>query len=245
VLGTNGSTLVVTAYTINDGNSGANYDVTLHTAAGTITQKSLTVTGITANNKAWDGNTTATLNLGGAQLVGVVPADIFTVTLSTAGATGTFASSAVGTWTVTIAGLTISGADSGNYSLTQPTTTASITAWTAQGTGFYSPVGVENSIFTPAPGAPPATNPGEAWNSAKGGSTIPLKFNVYAGSVEKTSLSDIASFSRRSSQTAAAASVTTRSTSSRPETPSSATNRSGSRTGRRRGSARTAATARG
>jgi YDG domain/Bacterial Ig-like domain (group 3) len=192
VLGSGNSVLEVTAYTVNDGNGGGNYDVALHTATGTITKKNLTVSGITANNKPWDGNTSATLNVGGAALVGVVPGD--SVTLNTAGAVGTFASSDVGLWSVAVSGLTISGPDSGNYSLTQPATTASITAWNALGYGFYAPVGVANSIFTPAPGTAPLVNPGEAWNTAKGGSTVPLKFNVFAGSVEKTSLADIKSF---------------------------------------------------
>src|SRR6185369_5808855 len=41
---------------------------------------------------------------------------------------GAFASAAVGTSkTVTVSGVTIGGADSGNYSLSQPTTTADIT----------------------------------------------------------------------------------------------------------------------
>ena len=44
VLGTNGSTLIVTGYTVNDGNGGANYTVTSNTAAGTITPAPLTVT---------------------------------------------------------------------------------------------------------------------------------------------------------------------------------------------------------
>ncbi len=40
-----------------------------------------------------------------------------------------FADDSVGTGkTVTVSGLTITGADSGNYTLTQPTTTADITA---------------------------------------------------------------------------------------------------------------------
>jgi hypothetical protein len=91
-----------------------------------ITPKGLTVTGITANNKEYDGNTTATLNTAGATLVGVLPGD--TVTLNTAGATGTFADPNPGTGkVVTVAGLTIGGADAGNYILTQPTTTANIT----------------------------------------------------------------------------------------------------------------------
>ena len=63
--------------------------------------------------------------MSGAALVGVVAGD--TVTLDTSSATGTFATAAVGTGkTVTVAGLTIGGADAGNYTLTQPTTTADI-----------------------------------------------------------------------------------------------------------------------
>jgi hypothetical protein len=46
VLGANGSTLQVQpGYALNDGNSGKNYTVTLHTATGTITAASLTITG--------------------------------------------------------------------------------------------------------------------------------------------------------------------------------------------------------
>ena len=29
------------------------------------------------------------------------------------------------------------------------------------------------------------------WNTVKGGSTVPLKFNLYAGSVKKTNVSDV------------------------------------------------------
>ena len=46
----------------------------------------------------------------------------------------------------------------------------------------------ENATFTAAANGSPAM---DLWNTVKGGSTVPLKFNVYAGSVEKTSLSDI------------------------------------------------------
>jgi hypothetical protein len=187
VLGTNGSTLVVTGYTVSDGNAGGNYGVTTHSATGTIAKKNLTVSGITASNKVFDGSSAATLNLGGAALVGVISPDA--VTLNTGAAVGTFGSSAVGTWTVTVAGLTITGSDSGNYGLTQPTTMASILAWNANGRGFYAPVGADagHSIFTPAPGITPTVKPSTMdWNSAKGGSTVPLKFNVFAGAVEKT-----------------------------------------------------------
>jgi hypothetical protein len=94
---------------------------------------------------------------------------------------------------VTGTGFTLAGADKGNYALasTTLTTTANITAWTALGSGFYAPVGIDNSEFVAAPGAPRTVNDTGAWNTIKGGSTVPLKFNVYAGTVEKTSLSDI------------------------------------------------------
>src|SRR5260370_1076845 len=83
--------------------------------------------GVTANNKVYDGTTVATLNLGGATLVGVVSGD--NVTLATASATGAFADAKVGAAKlVAVSGLSLSGIDSGNYTLTQPSATANITA---------------------------------------------------------------------------------------------------------------------
>jgi hypothetical protein len=181
-----GKTLSVSSYIVNDGNGGHNYMVALladHT--GAISPRALSVGGVTANNKPFDGNTSATLNLGAASLVGVLEAD--TVNLYTGGATGTFASSAVGTWTVTVAGLTIGGVDSGNYLLAQPTTTAAITAWALS--GFFQPVGIPNTSL----GVPAA--PG-VWNTIKGGQTVPLKFRLFAsnGGTELTSVSDVSGF---------------------------------------------------
>src|SRR5262249_53423680 len=96
------------------------------TGAGTITPKGLTVSGITAASKVYDGSTAATLNVSSASLAGVVSGD--TVTLNTAGAVGTFTSKDVGTnITVNITGLTLGGAQAGDYSLGTPTTTSNIT----------------------------------------------------------------------------------------------------------------------
>ncbi|MCX5999373.1 MAG: YDG domain-containing protein, partial [Chloroflexi bacterium] len=116
------------AGTVTDGNSGGNYSVTFApVTTGTIAVRTLTVTGITAFNKVYDGTATATLNTGSAVLVGVAVGD--DVTLSVASAAGAFVDSSVGTGkTVTISGLTIGGADAANYTLTQPTTTANIVA---------------------------------------------------------------------------------------------------------------------
>ncbi|HEY6963326.1 MAG TPA: YDG domain-containing protein, partial [Gaiellaceae bacterium] len=191
-----GKTLVP-AGSVLDHNGGGNYAVTfMSSTTGVIVPKTLLVTGITAASKPWDGSTTATLDTSGATLNGVVSPDA--VTLGLGGASGAFSSSAVGTWTVQIAGLTLSGADSGNYNLMQPTATASVAAWNASGKGFYAPVGVASSLFVPAPAALPTANASTVWNTVKGGQTVPLKFNVYAGAVERTALTDIASFTQAS-----------------------------------------------
>jgi hypothetical protein len=58
VLGTNGSTLVVTSYTVNDGNGGADYTVATQNAEGTITPAALTITA-TTDSKQYDGTTTS------------------------------------------------------------------------------------------------------------------------------------------------------------------------------------------
>ncbi len=130
-VGTFATTSVGTGITVTisgqslTGAQSPNYSLTEPTTTASITQKPLTITGITANDKIYDGTTSATLNTGSAALVGVISGD--TVTLNTTNASGTFATSSVGTGIlVTISGLTIGGASSPNYSLTQPTTTASI-----------------------------------------------------------------------------------------------------------------------
>ncbi|MBI5004416.1 peptidoglycan-binding protein [Candidatus Kaiserbacteria bacterium] len=122
-----GKTLSVSAYTVNDGNSGANYAVTPQTdTTGVITQKTITITGMTADDKIYDATTTAALGGSGA-LQGIIGSDV--VTSNTLSATGVFADKNVGAGKiVTISGVLISGGDADNYALTQPTATASITA---------------------------------------------------------------------------------------------------------------------
>jgi hypothetical protein len=84
----------------------------------------------------------------------------------------------------------------GNYEDESGSVAIQILPWNASGHGFYQPVGVPNSIFVAAPAAPPAPTATTVWNVVRGGQTVPLKFNVYAGSVEKTSLADIAGFTQ-------------------------------------------------
>jgi trimeric autotransporter adhesin len=104
----------------------ANYSLAAPTTTANITPAAIDVIGVTAANKTYDGTTEATLNTSAATLEGVVPGD--TVTLLTSGATGSFATAHVGAGiTVIVSGLLLTGADAGNYSLSQPTTTADIT----------------------------------------------------------------------------------------------------------------------
>jgi hypothetical protein len=90
-----------------------------------ITAAALTVTGIIADDRVYDGTTAATLNLGAATLTGVTPGD--DVTLDTSAAAGAFADKNVGTAkTVTVSGLALTGTNAGKYTLTQPTATGDI-----------------------------------------------------------------------------------------------------------------------
>ena len=102
-------------------------------AAITVAQKEVTISGITAANKEYDGSTTATPT-GTAVINGKVGSDDVTVTAGTA----TFADKNVGTGkTVTFTGYSLSGADAGNYNLkAQPASvTANITAKVVKLTG--------------------------------------------------------------------------------------------------------------
>ncbi|HYG28532.1 MAG TPA: YDG domain-containing protein, partial [Caulobacteraceae bacterium] len=97
------------------GTDAGNYTVTLPTSAlADILQKALTATA-TANDKTYDGTTSAT---GSIQLTGVVDGD----SVSTTGATYAFADKNAGTdKTVTISGASLTGTDAGNYTVTLPT----------------------------------------------------------------------------------------------------------------------------
>jgi hypothetical protein len=106
------------------GADSANYTVTLPNLTANISATGLTVTGLTAASKTYDGGTSATIT-GTTVLVGVIGSDAVT---SAGTPTGAFASKTVGNnKTVAVGGLSLAGADSGNYTLTAPTLTANIT----------------------------------------------------------------------------------------------------------------------
>lgn len=125
-----GKTVTITDITLG-GNDAGNYTLSSDSATATadITAKTVTVSGITASNKVYDGNTSATIETSGAAISDIVSGD--NVTIDVAKATGTFDTKNVGTGKpVTITGIALGGADKDNYTLTSDSAnaTASITA---------------------------------------------------------------------------------------------------------------------
>ena len=116
-------------YTLHNGRGGglaANYSLANGTATGQITPRALTVAGISASDKVYDGTTNATLILTNAALAGNL--DGTNVVLSTTNATGAFADPNVGSnKPVQVSGLTLSGSATNNYAFSQPATNATIT----------------------------------------------------------------------------------------------------------------------
>ena len=97
------------------------------TADFTISPRTVTITGVTAKDKVYDGTNTATVKTDNAIFNGILEGDALSIT-----ATGTFADANAGdNKTVTLSLGALSGADMANYTLAttgnQSTTTASIT----------------------------------------------------------------------------------------------------------------------
>ncbi|KPF54059.1 hypothetical protein D621_09625 [beta proteobacterium AAP51] len=103
------------------GAAAGNYTLTTTTASATasITPRPLAVAGVTGVDRAYDGSTTVALTVGALGASGVVGSDVVTVNAPVGGlGNGTMANKAVGqAKAVTVAGLTLSGADAGNYSI--------------------------------------------------------------------------------------------------------------------------------
>ena len=99
--------------------NGVSYNIDKTYDAVQIAQKSVTITGLSASNKEYDGNNVATPT-GRATISGKLAKDELTVTAGTA----SFADKNVGTnKTVTFTGYALSGAAAGNYELSaQPVT---------------------------------------------------------------------------------------------------------------------------
>jgi hypothetical protein len=162
------------------GTDAPNYQLQNTTASTTanITKLNLLVTAAAAS-KVWDGNTTATVTLSSAApLSGDVVAPLSYTSAN-------FDNPNVGSGkTVTVLGVSFGGASAGNYApIPAPvTTTGSIGAWTFA--GFFAPVDMNAG--------------GMIWNTVKGGSTVPLKFQIFAGSTERTDVPAVKSFNTTS-----------------------------------------------
>ena len=119
-----GTNKTVNLTNVFGGADAGNYSFTdQSTALASITKKALTISGVTASNKVYDGTTTATVDTSSAVLGGLIGGDTVTLTAS-----GNFADKNVGAGkSVSMSG-SISGADAGNYSANvSGTLTADIT----------------------------------------------------------------------------------------------------------------------
>lgn len=121
---TSGSTACVVKFN-QAGN--ASFAAATEVTETSLTQKAtLTVMGITADDRLYNGGTNATIDTTGAVLHGAVNGDV--ITLDESHAVGAFADKNAGDdKTVTITGLT-TNANPADYTLTQPSTTASVIA---------------------------------------------------------------------------------------------------------------------
>jgi MBG domain-containing protein len=143
-----------------------NFDVTSVAGLYTIVRKAASVTP-DAKSKFF-GNADPTLT---GTLSGFLPADNVTASYSR------IPGETVGTYTISAALAPAGVLD--NYDITYNTAAFRIQAWTLS--GFYQPVDMPNSA-------------GIIWNTVKNGSTVPLKFEVFAGSIERSDLGSVKSF---------------------------------------------------
>jgi hypothetical protein len=159
-----GKTLTVAAYTINDGNSGANYSVNaIPNAAGAINKRPITVTAV-ANSKIYNGNTSS------SGIPTVTSGNI--VAGDTGNFTQTFDTPFVGTGkTLTPAGSVTDGNGGNNYEITFAPVSTGVITTSFCFDGFLSPIGGSVETFNGGSFAVPV-------KSFKLGSTIPVKFAI-------------------------------------------------------------------
>jgi hypothetical protein len=164
-----GETVVGSPYTISATLSPvavlSNYNITYYTANFTITPKPATWT-TNPNSKVYSASDPNPLTTGSGS--GFLAADGPLITATYSRVAGESASPP--TYHIT-ATLSPAGVLS-NYSVTNNGAEFTINHWAP--TGFYQPVDMNG-----------------VGNTVKGGSTVPMKFNIYAGNVERTSVSDV------------------------------------------------------
>lgn len=144
-----GQVITASGFTLS-GASAANYTlVQPRGLSGSITARGLSIVGLSAQNKVYDGNAVATLNLGGLSLSGVIAADVGQVNLTTGAASATFETSNAGVGIrVFTSGLGLSGAKAGNYTVSAPTLYANITQRPLTATIIGNPTKVYNATST-------------------------------------------------------------------------------------------------
>ncbi|MCX7190273.1 MAG: YDG domain-containing protein [Methylotenera sp.] len=107
----------------NGSGSASNYTFTGGTWLASITPASISVSGITAADRAYNSTTAATLNTSGISFGGLITGDVLSVS-----ATGAFINKNVGVGkTVNISGIALTGTDAGNYTLASSTATTTAT----------------------------------------------------------------------------------------------------------------------
>lgn len=137
---TAGNGRVVNLTNVFGGSDAGNYTIADQTTTtADIFLRTLTLSGITAGSKAYDGNTSSTLNFSGLQLDGLVAGDNVTV-----GGAGFFSDRHVGEGKLVTLSLTYGGTDFGNYNfIPQENPHADITrlssvTWTGGASGNWS-----------------------------------------------------------------------------------------------------------
>ena len=182
---TGAGTYAVTADFVPD--DSANYNSLTGLAAGefVIAKAAVTISsGITADDKVYDGGTSATISSNSVILEGVLAADVGQVDLSTNGYVATFdganAGSGIG---VTVSGLSLTGDKAGDYLVTQPTgLTAAIAKATPTATLAVnnSPVTYNGTAHAASVGIAVSSAPGTVANILTGGEASQTGAGTYA-----------------------------------------------------------------
>jgi filamentous hemagglutinin family protein len=172
--GTNKS-VTVSGYTLTGADAGNYNAVQPSGLTASIGKADLAISGVTANNKTYDG--TAAAILSGFASVTPIGADVVAVNGS---ASGTFADKNAGSGkAVTVNGLTLSGADAGNYNAVQPT---GLSADIGKATLAVSGVGANNKIYD---GGTAAMLVGSATVAALGSDVVTIAGNGTASFADK------------------------------------------------------------
>lgn len=168
------------------GTDAGNYTLVSGTTMADIAKAAIAkITGITAKDKPYDGNTTATLNTAGASFTGKAVGD----SLSVATGTGAFTDPNPGTnKMVNITGLSLGGIDAQNYMLLDTTATATASI---------------NAVIPP-PLAPQQITNGNTGNTGAGAVAVPTS-DIISGGPNLIDTSALSRGSRSSSSSSRSA----------------------------------------